>query len=120
MGVSAEGVSVRGGFYAVMFVIGVLFAVFEPPVAAKLHEWRRNRKFPVEEEALGEFVPMAYSELEARLSPGFTVGDAYRQFGRPRRIKRDVEGRDVFFYGDTGIFVVEDNGGCRRTSACGG
>ncbi|MBP1589401.1 MAG: hypothetical protein ILO10_04305 [Kiritimatiellae bacterium] len=103
-----------------MFVIGVLFAVFEPPVAAKLHEWRRNRKFPVEEEALGEFVPMAYSELEARLSPGFTVGDAYRQFGRPRRIKRDVEGRDVFFYGDTGIFVVEDNGGCRRTSACGG
>lgn len=104
-----------GGFLHVVLnvvglgVLGVLVAVLEPPIAAKLHEWRRDRKFPISEEALGKFVPMPYSELESRLAPGFTVGDAYRQFGRPRRIKRDEEGRDIFCYSDTGMFVIVDN-----------
>lgn len=73
------------GTLLALFVVGVLFAVLEPPVENALHKWKMRRQFRHQFDTPGHYEPMPYPELAAMIGPGFTIGDAVERFGLPTR-----------------------------------
>ena len=103
-GCALAGLRRIGCTVAGLFLFGIAFAAVEPQVEVWWHQGKMRWRFSGQMASPGEYAAMPYGELEALLAPGFTVGDAYERFGKPRCASNPYQsGADLFLYDDIGF-----------------